>query len=103
MLPDLIASLVVLLHEPRICTPDVKEGLVGVLGAMLDSGEALAEFEASEVARRRLVGAAVAAFDTRQWHPVSQVGMRAQRGLADDFVGVAGLFKSKGAGEGEGM
>ncbi|GLI58788.1 hypothetical protein VaNZ11_000546 [Volvox africanus] len=79
-LSDIIAVLVTLLHEPRICTPDVKEAIVGVLAKLLDQPGMLAEVEGNEVARLRLVGAAVAAFDSRLWHPVSQVLLRLVRG-----------------------
>ncbi|GIL47203.1 hypothetical protein Vafri_4076 [Volvox africanus] len=79
-LSDIIAVLVTLLHEPRICTPDVKEAIVGVLAMLLGQPGMLAEVEGNEVARLRLVGAAVAAFDSRLWHPVSQVLLRLVRG-----------------------
>ncbi|GLC37744.1 hypothetical protein PLESTM_000643800 [Pleodorina starrii] len=79
-LGDVIGLLVVLIHEPRICTPDAKEALVGGLAAALEQPGMLAEVEASGVARERLAGAAVAAFDSRLWHPVSQVLLRLVRG-----------------------
>lgn len=72
-LGDLIGALVVLLHEPRICTPDAKEALVAGLGSLLGAPGLMAEVERNAVARARLAGAAVAAFDSRLWHPVAQV------------------------------
>lgn len=80
-LPDVIALLSHLLYDPRICNPDVKEALVGCVSAMLEQRELLAAFEASGPARQHLVPAAVACFDSRLWHPVSQVRASADQQL----------------------
>jgi hypothetical protein len=68
-----LALLVLLLNDGRIANPDIKEAVLQCISGLLGSPAFMQAFEQSPEARARLVPAALAVFDSRMWHPASQV------------------------------
>ncbi|MEW5299631.1 MAG: hypothetical protein WDW36_002626 [Sanguina aurantia] len=75
-LHDIIGLLAVLLHDTRICNPEVKVSLISCVANLLGSQEFLSAFEANEVARLRLLPAVVSCLDTQGWHPAPAILQR---------------------------
>jgi hypothetical protein len=61
------------LNNPRIANPDIQEGLLAVVGLLLDNPTWRELLEQQQERARQLVRALLQVFDSRLWHPTTGV------------------------------